>query len=359
MKYVNSFEVFDKKIGLGHDVYFIADIAANHDGDLQRALDLIHLAKEAGANCAKFQHFTANNIVSDLGFKKLDADQLSHQQSWSDSVYEVYDKYHARREWNNALVDECKKIDIHFMTTPYDLDALQMFEEASAAFKIGSGDITFKSFIAATAEIGKPVFLATGASNFAEVSSAVGWVLEKNQQICLMQCNTNYTGDPENFRFVNLNVLSRFKETWPEMPLGLSDHTPGHAAVLGAVALGARAIEKHFTDDNSRQGPDHKFALNPITWREMVDRCRELEMSLGDGIKRVEANERNTVIIQRRALRLIRDKGAGEIIEATDLEALRPCPEGACRPDQINEVCGRLLNKALSSGEELYWENLV
>ena len=112
MKYVNSFEVFDKKIGLGHDVYFIADIAANHDGDLQRALDLIHLAKEAGANCAKFQHFTANNIVSDLGFKKLDADQLSHQQSWSDSVYEVYDKYHARREWNNALVDECKKIDI-------------------------------------------------------------------------------------------------------------------------------------------------------------------------------------------------------------------------------------------------------
>ena len=129
------------------------------------------------------------------------------------------------------------------------------------------------------------------------------------------------------------------------MVLGLSDHTPGHSAVLGAVSLGARVIEKHFTDDNLRVGPDHKFALNPVTWRDMVNATRELECALGDGVKRIEQNELETVVIQRRALRATKDLAAGTKLTASDLESLRPCPTNAVSPMQINDVLGKKLVK--------------
>jgi N-acetylneuraminate synthase len=173
-----------------------------------------------------------------------------------------------------------------------------------------------------------------------------------------MQCNTNYTGSLENFRYVNLNVLKSFALRYPGMVLGLSDHTPGHAAVLGAVAFGARIIEKHFTDDNSRTGPDHAFALNPATWRDMVDRTRELELALGDGVKRVEDNERDTIVVQRRCLRLKQDLPAGSVVSADHLEALRPAPAGAFAPWQMGKLLGRKLVFAKVRGDAIYAADL-
>ena len=120
-----------------------------------------------------------------------------------------------------------------------------------------------------------------------------------------MQCNTNYTASLENFRHIHLRVLETFRAMFPSAVLGLSDHTPGHATVLGAVALGGRVIEKHFTDDNSREGPDHPFSMTPASWREMVDRTRELEYALGSTKKFVAENERETVVVQRRCLRAV------------------------------------------------------
>ena len=135
-----------------------------------------------------------------------------------------------------------------------------------------------------------------------------------------MQCNTNYTGSLENFKYIQLNVLKTYRAMYPDMVLGLSDHTPGHATVLGAVALGARMIEKHFTDDINREGPDHAFSMDPHTWREMVNRTRELENALGNGVKKVEENESQTVILQRRSIRLVRDLKEGSLLNANDLE---------------------------------------
>src|SRR5438034_359237 len=145
--------------------------------------------------------------------------------------------------------------DIEFMTTPYDIEAVRMFANIVPAYKIGSGDITFHSLLREIARQGKPVLLATGAATMEEVEEAANVILIENPALCLMQCNTNYTGSLENFGFVNLEVLHSFAARWPGMPLGFSDHTPGHSAVLGAVAFGARVVEKHFTDDNSRVGP--------------------------------------------------------------------------------------------------------
>ena len=130
-----------------------------------------------------------------------------------------------------------------------------------------------------------------------------------------MQCNTNYTGSSENFKYININVLKTFKKKFKNIILGLSDHTPGHTTVLGSITLGARVVEKHFTDKNSRNGPDHLFSMNPKSWSEMIERSRELEESLGNGIKKVEKNEIETCIVQRRCVRAKRDMIKGQIIK--------------------------------------------
>ena len=357
MRYAHEFTIGDRTLGLNQPTYFIADIASSHDGQLSRAKELIWLAKEAGADCAKFQHFLARDIVSDEGFQALGG-QMAHQASWKESVYEIFEKYQTPRDWTDELVAECKKADIDFMTTPYDMAAIDLVDKHLKAWKIGSGDIGWSQFIEAVCARGKPVFLATGAADMDDVVRAVDAALEKTDLLCLMQCNTNYTGSLENFANVNLNVLRAFALKYPGMPLGLSDHTPGHAAVLGAVTLGACAVEKHFTDDNDRDGPDHPFSMNPKSWRDMVDRTRELELALGDGIKRIEANEFDSAVVQRRSLRLTRDITAGEVLKESDLVALRPRPEGAVEPFELDLVVGYPVRESLRKGDALMWEQV-
>ena len=341
-----------QRLALDAPSYFIADIAANHDGDLQRAKDLIWLAAEAGANAAKFQHFKADKIVSDAGFRALGGQQ-SHQAAWNKPVFEVYRAYELNRAWNEDLAATAQAAGVHFMTTPYDDDAVAQLNPLVPAWKIGSGDITWVDFICHVAATGKPLLLATGASTQADVDRAVQAVLQVNSQLVLMQCNTNYTGSLENFRFINLNVLKTYAQRYPGVLLGLSDHSPGHATVLGAITLGARAIEKHFTDDNNRSGPDHSFAMNPRTWREMVDRSRELEAALGDGIKRVEGNETQTAVLQQRCIRTRVALPAGALLSANDLEVLRPAPAGAARPHELHQLLGRTLRSARAAGDAL------
>ena len=140
----------------------------------------------------------------------------------------------------------------------------------------------------------KPIIIATGASNFSEVKRVIKLVKRNNKNIVLMQCNTNYTNSLENFKYLNLNVIKTFEKYFSkDVILGLSDHTPGHISVLAAVALGARVVEKHFTDNNDLDGPDHRFSMNPKTWLEMVNATRIMESSLGDGIKELKKTKLN------------------------------------------------------------------
>ncbi|MDF0604189.1 N-acetylneuraminate synthase family protein [Neisseriaceae bacterium TC5R-5] len=357
MQYSNSIHINKREVAIDQPTYFIADIAANHDGDLARAKALIWLAKQSGADAAKFQHFKAEKIVSDIAFKNIGS-QLSHQASWKKSVFEVYQNYECNREWNTELIATAKEAEIDFVTTPYDVDAVVQLAPFLPAYKIGSGDITWIDFIEYIAQKNKPVFLASGASDITDVERAVAAVLKHNKQLVLMQCNTNYTGSLENFKYINLKVLQSYALKYPGMLLGLSDHSPGHATVLGAIALGARVVEKHFTDDCSRQGPDHGFSMNPVAWREMIERSRELEAALGDGVKRVEQNELQTAIVQQRCLCLARDIAAGEVLQKEDVEALRPAPAGAVKPYQLDDMIGKRLLTARKRGEALYCSDL-
>lgn len=347
-------EIFinDRKISISSPTYFIADVAANHDDDLERAKDLIWSAAEAGADAAKFQHFTADTIVSDFGFKALGG-KASHQSSWKKSVYETYEDASINLSWTDTLVETCKKAKIDFFTSPYSKELVDDVDPFVPAYKIGSGDITFEEIIKYIAMKNKPVLLATGASSLADVERAVDTILDRNKNIVLMQCNTNYTGSLENFHHINLNVINSFKQKYPGMLLGLSDHTPGDTTVLGAIALGARVIEKHYTDDNSRTGPDHGFSMNPISWKQMVDRSREVEAALGNGLKVIEENEKQSVILQRRCMRVTKDLPEGHILSEHDLAALRPAPEDSFTPYGKSELLGKRLIKEKLNGDAI------
>lgn len=350
-------KILNKKIGHNYPTYFIADIAANHDGDIERAKDLIFLAAKAGADAAKFQHFTAETIVSDRGFRDLE-DQLSHQANWEKSVFEVYQDASVSLEWTKTLNETCDKAEISFFTSPYSIALVDHIDPYVPAYKIGSGDITWIEMVEYIAAKQKPYILATGASTLEDVNRAVYAGLAINPRLCLMQCNTNYTGSLENFKFIQLNVLETYRMLFPDLILGLSDHTPGHATVLGAVALGARIIEKHFTDDSKRIGPDHSFSMEPDSWREMVDRTRELEFALGSGVKQIEENETETVILQRRGIRAKIDLAAGTIIKREHLTFLRPCPLDGIPPYQLIACIGKKITRDITAGEHLRWNDL-
>ncbi|RZU66510.1 N-acetylneuraminate synthase [Microterricola gilva] len=350
-------QIAGRKIGLEYPTYFVADIAASHDGDLDRAVALIHLAAEAGAEAAKFQNFAAKEIVSDKGFAELGG-KLSHQASWTKPVTEVYAEASIPHAWTPVLKQACDDAGIHYFSAAYDFEAIDMLEPYVPAYKIGSGDITWLEAISYTASKGKPMLLATGASSIGDVDAAMQAVRKHTNDIVLMQCNTNYTASHDNFNFLDLNVLKSFAQLYPDVVLGLSDHTPGHASTLGAIALGARVVEKHFTDDTTRPGPDHLFSMDPITWRDMVDRSRELEASLGTSYKHVEANEVDTVVVQRRAVRFRRDVAAGTVLSRNDLVVLRPCPADAIPASKVESLVGLVVRRDVSADDAVSWSDL-
>ncbi len=345
-------------IGENYPTYFIADIAANHDGSLERAKMLIRLAAQAGADAAKFQNFSAPKIVSDYGFRSLGGQQ-SHQAKWKKSVFEVYSDASISFDWTPELKKACDDVGIDYFSSPYDFEAIDRLDAFMPAYKVGSGEIDWLEALERMASKGKPVILATGAAAIGEVQKAVHTILAINPQLILMQCNTNYTASLENFQYINLRVLQTYRQMFPDVVLGLSDHTPGHATVLGAVAFGARAIEKHFTDDNSREGPDHAFAMNPAAWAEMVENTRRLEKALGSGDKKIEDNERDTSIIQRRCIRAAADIPAGSVITREMLDVLRPATPGGIKPDEIDGVLGKRAGNTIPAGREICWTDLV
>lgn len=356
MSFNSKIRIGDRIIEKGGKPYFIADIAANHDGSIDRAFKLIELAKEAGADVAKFQNFSANKIVSRKGFDTLGG-QLSHQASWKKSVYDVYEDASIPEEWTRRLREKCDEVGIEYMTSPYDFDSVDLVEPYVNAYKIGSGDITWSEILKYIANKGKPVLLATGASDLDDVKRAMDEIGSINGNVVLMQCNTNYTASKENFKYINLNVLNVYRKMYPNIILGLSDHTLGYSTVLGAIAFGATVIEKHFTDDNDRIGPDHKFSMNPTTWREMVKAANELYLSLGDGVKRIEKNEQQTAIVQRRSLHYRKDLKAGHVITRDDLFPLRPIKQDGIPPYEIDKIIGKTILKDVQSDNYAKWSD--
>ena len=334
------------------NLYFIADIGANHNGSLEKAIDLIKLVKESGGNAAKFQNFSADKIVSKYEFDNLKSSK-THQSTWTKSVYEVYDNASISSEWTEVLKTECAKLGLDYFTSPYDFAAVDLVDPFVDIYKIGSGDISWIDIIEYILSKKKPVIIATGASSMDDVNRVMELVENNKTPHVLMQCNTNYTGDDENFNYINLNVLTNFKNKYPETILGLSDHTSGHSTVLGAIALGARVIEKHFTDDNEQDGPDHKFAMNPNSWREMVKKSTQLMNALGTEEKKVEKNEIESFGVQRRSICVNENLDVGTKLQKNHLICLRPFKNDSFHPYEMDSVIGKSIKRNLVKGESI------
>ena len=343
-KFKDSFFIENTKIGKNSPTFFISEIGSNFDGNIKRAKSLINLSKKLGANAVKFQHYSASTLVSDPGFKSLRG-SLTHQKKWKKSVYETYKKASLNPKWTKELALYSKKIDIIFFTSPYSEDLVDIVDKYVPAYKIGSGDISNLNLIKKIAKLGKPILLATGASTFFEVRQAVELIGKYNNKLVLMQCNTNYTSGNSNYKNLNLKVLETYKKKFPDVVLGLSDHTLDEVSTLGSIALGAKVIEKHFTDSNIRKGPDHPFSLNKYSWLEMIKKARLLEQTLGDGKKIIEENEKDAYVVQRRSICARRFIPKGKVLQKKDLIFLRPLPLGAFHPYEEDKILGKIAKK--------------
>lgn len=337
-------------MGEGEPTYVIAEIGSNFDGSLEQAKRLVDLAKEVGADAAKFQSFLPDKIIAKRGF----GTKTSFQAKWGKPVYEVYCDATFPREWHQEIAEYCHKKDIHFLSSPYDEEAVDLLSEVGVpAFKIGSGDITFLSLVEYIAKKGKPILLGTGASSMGEIEEAVNTIRAAgNQDIVLLQCITNY---PSPFEHANIRAMVALREAF-QVLVGYSDHTPGSVVPLGAVALGACVIEKHFTFDKTRKGPDHPSAMDVPEMTAMIRDIRLLEAALGSPIKQLTQVETETVIIQRRSLFAKVDIPAGTTITADMIEPLRPAI--GITPQYMHLVMGRKAKVDIAEGEPITWEKI-
>ena len=346
-------KIGERWIGDEEPVYIIAEIGSNFDGSMERAKMLIDFAKDCGADAVKFQCFTPDKIISKEGFDKL---RLGFQAKWEKSVYEVYKSAEFPREWHDELFNYATKNGLHFLSSPYDKEAADILDELGVpGFKIGSGDITWHEMLRYIAKKEKPIILSTGASTIAEIDEALKAIRsEGNDDIILLQCVTNY---PSHFESANIRAMKAMGELF-DVLVGYSDHTPGIVIPLGAVSLGACVIEKHFTDDKTRAGPDHPFAMDIKEFKEMVDSIRILEKAFGSPIKDLYEEEKETVILQRRCLRAAKDIAKGSKITEEMIDVLRPLAKDALEPKYKETIIGREVKVDMKKGDPFTWEKI-
>lgn len=338
-------------IGSGFPTYLIAEIGANFDGSLEKAKRLVKAAKEAGADCAKFQTFSTPKILSPAGFARMELKGV--HGSWGRTVPEVFRDAEFPHEWHKEISDYCASLGLDFATSPYDFEAVDLCVQLDLPFiKIGSGDITWLEMIDYIARQGKPIIMSTGDATLAEIDEAVRTIKEAgNTDLVLMQCITNY---PSKIDSANVNVLKTYQSAF-EVLTGYSDHAAGPVVALASVVLGACVIEKHFTLDKNDAGPDHPHSMTPTEFKLMADYVRETERALGGSRKEVVGEEQETVYVQRRGLYAKRNIGQGQVIAAEDIDVLRPALGLAPKFKQI--IIGKKAKSDIAAGQPIFWEN--
>jgi N-acetylneuraminate synthase len=326
-------------------VYIIAEAGVNHNGSLDLAKRLIEVAAEAGADAVKFQTFKADKLVSRAASKA--EYQIEHTGA-SESQHEMIRKLELDEAAHDVLAAHCKSKGIEFLSTPFDLDSLEMLVRKFniSTIKIPSGDITNAPLLLEAARTGKPVILSTGMSSLGEIEMALGvlafgyttrdefpcFAVFENAygsamgrqalqgNVTLLHCTTEY---PAPFTDINLRSMATLQHAFG-LPVGYSDHTQGIAITVAAVAMGAVIIEKHFTLDNDLPGPDHKASLEPDELRQMVRSIREVELALGSAVKQPAASELKNRPIARKSLVAARDIRKGELFTQDNLAVKRP-----------------------------------
>jgi len=298
----------------------IAEAGVNHNGDINLAKRMIDAAAEAGVDYVKFQTFKAENLV------QRNAKKASYQIDNTDSAgsqFSMLKKLEISNETHNMLIEYCKLKNVKFLSTAFDFESIDFLKDKIDFYKIPSGEITNLPYLEKVAKLGLSIVMSTGMANMQEVKDAFN-VLIKNgvqkNEITILHCNTEY---PTPMEDVNLKaMLSIEKELGVE--IGYSDHTLGIEIPIAAVALGAKIIEKHFTLDRKMEGPDHKASLEPNELKAMVTGIRNIELALGDGIKKASKSEEKNILIARKSIVAILNIKKGDVFTEENISVKRP-----------------------------------
>ncbi|MCV3373788.1 N-acetylneuraminate synthase [Campylobacter lari] len=321
-------------------VVVIAEAGVNHNGDLNLAKKLIEVASEAGADYVKFQTFRTELCISKNAQK---AEYQLKTTSHEESQFDMIKKLELSKQDHEVLIEHCKKCNIKFLSTAFDLESIDLLVELGVEiFKIPSGEITNLPYLKKIAKLNKNIILSTGMASLGEIEMALDVLTDNGTQrnkITILHCNSEY---PTPFKDVNLKAMQTIKEAF-KLPVGYSDHTLGMIIPIAAVAMGACVIEKHFTLDKNMQGPDHLASLNPDELKTMVQSIRELEQALGNGIKKPSESETKNINIGRKSLVAASPIKKGDFFTEKNLGVKRP--GNGISPMEWDNIIGKVAEK--------------
>lgn len=300
-------------------VYIIAEAGVNHNGNINIAKRLVDVAKEAGADVVKFQTFQADSLASKYAQK---AEYQFHTTDEKETQKEMLKKLELTYDMHVELIQYCKKVGIEFLSTPFDLESIDLLEDIGMKlYKIPSGEITNLPYLRKIGRLKKTVILSSGMSTIEEIKEAVKILKESGAAgISVLHCNTQY---PTPMEDVNLNAMNSIRKE-VGISVGYSDHTEGIEVPVAAVAVGAEIIEKHFTLDKEMEGPDHKASLEPEELKAMVKAIRNIEKAMGNAEKKPTASEEDNIAAVRKSIVAKRRIKAGEILSDDNITTKRP-----------------------------------
>ncbi len=341
-------QIAHQSIGPAQAPYVIAELSANHNGNLERALAIMTAAKEAGANAVKLQTYRPDTIT-------LNSDRPEfqiHGGLWDGhSLYDLYEWAHTPWEWHQALFAKGRELGLTVFSSPFDFSAVDLLESLDCpAYKIASFELVDLPLIRYAAQTGKPLIMSTGMANEAEIAAAVEMALNHgNSQLALLHCVSGYPAPAAEY---NLRTIPMLRQRFG-VEVGLSDHTLGSATAIAATALGATLIEKHFTLARADGGPDCAFSMEPAELTELVASVNTAHAALGVADYQLTASEQGNRAF-RRSLYLVKEMAAGEVLTAAHIKSVRPAL--GLPPADYDRLIGKRVSRSLSANQPLSWE---
>ena len=335
-----------RRIADDSDCFVIAEIGHNHQGSVERAQELFVLAKQCGVDAVKLQKRDNRSLFT----RKLYDTPYDNENSFG-ATYGAHREALELDAASYAELQACaRELGLVFFATAFDEASADLLEELDLpAYKIASGDLRNTPLLRHVASFGKPLIVSTGGATLEDVDRAVETVTAINPQLCLLQCTAAY---PVAVEELELGVITTYRERYPELVVGLSDHQDGIAMAPVAYMLGARVIEKHFTSSHTAKGTDHAFSLMPEGMRKLVRDLRRVPLAVGDGVKRPLASEAKPLQKMGKQLVASRDLPLGHVLDTGDLVAKSPA-EGGLPPHALDELLGQTLVRPLSEDEPI------
>ena len=339
----------ERSVGRGCSVYIVAEMSANHNQDYGQAVELLHAAKEAGADAVKLQTYTPDTLTLDID---SDYFRIGKGSPWAGrNLYQLYGEAYTPWEWQPRLKELANALNIDLFSAPFDPTAVAFLEQMDVpVYKIASFEIVDLPLVQCIAATGKPIIMSTGMASLGEIEEAVQTIRATgNAQLALLKCTSAYPASP---REMNLRTITHLAEAFG-VPVGLSDHTLGIAVPAAAVALGACIVEKHLTLSRGIPGPDSAFSLEPQEFKLMVEAIRVVGDALGEVSYEVTEHERNSLAF-RRSLFVVEPMAAGEVFTSTNVRSVRP--GYGLHTRHLGDVLGRHAAEDIARGTPLSWE---